>query len=249
MPRACRFRTGAKTIADPINTTVVAAKVGDAVKSWPLWLLVAVALGLTTLALVPAFRALVPAPYAPFLWFAVLMAWIVVATKSASHLPASWTAREAHRAAQMKFFATPIESQSFWAIAKQTDGSYITQITVRCMVKNRTSEPLHLLKAKLIRPKLNGEELPGLVTMQTADSNMHGTAYVSGYHIPAGLTLPASATILHRGVPNQRSGTLAAVVEFHDADANRVRMPIVLNMASPPGPPKARWLDRFGQRR
>lgn len=236
-------------IADPINTTGVAAKVGDAVKNWPLWLLVAVALGLTTLALVPAFRALVPAPYAPLLWFAALMAWIVVGTKSASHLPAWWSAREAQRAAQMKFVATPIESQSLWGIAKQPDGSYVTQITVRCMVKNRTGEPLHLLKAKLIKPKINGEELPGLVTMQAPDSNMHGTAYVSGYNIPAGQTLPASATILHRGMPNQRSGTLTATVEFQDADANRVRIPIVLNMASPPGPARSNWLDRLGLRR
>jgi hypothetical protein len=236
-------------IADPISTTGIAAKVGDAVKSWPLWLLVAVALGFTTLALVPAFRALVPVPYAPFLWFAALTAWIVVATKGASHLLAWWSGREAHRAAQMKFVATPIESQSFWAIAKQPDGSYVTQISVRCMVKNRTGEPLHLLKAKLVRPKISSEELPGLVTMQAPDSNMHGTAYVAGYNIPAGQTLPASATLLHRGMPNQRSGTLAAVVEFRDADMNRVRMPIVLNMASPPGPAQSNWLHRLGLRR
>ena len=235
-------------IADPINTAGIAAKVGDAVKSWPLWSWVAVALGLTALALAPPFRALVPAPYAPFLWFAVLMGWIVVATKSASHLPAWQSGREAHRTAQMNFVVTPIESQSFWAIAKQTDGSYVTQITVRCMVKNRTDEPLHLLKAKLMRPKISGEELPGLVTMQAPDSNMHGTAYVSGYNIPAGHTLPASATILHRGMPKQRSGTMTATIEFHDADTNRVRMPIVLNMASPPGPVRSDWLARFGLR-
>jgi hypothetical protein len=145
----------------------------------------------------------------------------------------------------MKFVATPIESQSFWAIAKQTDGSYVTQITVRCMVKNRTGEPLHLLKAKLIRPKINGEELAGFVTMQAPDSKMHGTAYVSGYNIPAGHTLPASATILHRGMPKQRSGTLTATIEFQDADTNRVRIQIVLNMASSPGPARSNWLDRL----
>jgi hypothetical protein len=199
-------------IADPINATGIAAKVGDAVKSWPLWLLVAVSLGLTTLALAPPFRSLVPAPYAPFLWFVTLMAWIVVATKSTSHLPAWWFGREARRAAQMKFVVTPIESQSFWAISKQADGSHVTQIAVRCMVKNRMGEPLHLLKAKIAKPKINGEELPGLVTMQAPDSHMHGTAYVSGYNVPAGQTLPASATLLHRGMPNQRSGTLAAVI-------------------------------------
>ncbi len=246
MLRVCRSRVGAKMIADPINTTGIAAKVGNAIKGWPLWLLVAVALGLTALAFVPAFGALVPAPYTPLLWFAVLMAWIVVATKSVSHLPAWWSGREARHAAQMKFVATPIEHQSFWAIAKQADGSYTTQVCVRCMVKNRMGEPLHLLKAKIIKPKIIGEELPGLVTMQAPDSNMHGTAHVSGYNIPAGMTLPASATILFRGMPNQRSGPMAAVIEFQDADMNRTRMPIMLNMASPPGPARSSWLHRVG---
>lgn len=235
-------------IADPINATGVVAKMGNSIKSWPLWLLVAVALGFTTLVLIPAFRALVPVRYALFLWFAALMSWIVVVAKSVSHLPAWWSAGEAHRAAQLKFFATPIENQSFWAIAKQLDGSYVTQVSVRCMVKNRSAEPLHLMKAKLVRPKINGEELPGLVTMQAPDSNMHGTAYVSGYNIPAGQTLPASATILHRGMPNQRSGTMTATIEFQDADANHLRMLVALTMASPPGPPRTNWLDRFGLR-
>lgn len=236
-------------ITDPINTTGVAAKVGDAVKSWPLWLLAAVALGLTTLALVPTFRALVPTSYAQYLGFVALMAWIVVVAKSVSHLPAWWSRREAHRDARMKFVATPIESQSFWAINKQTDGSYITQIAVRCMVKNRTGEPLYLLKAKIVRPKINGEELPGLVTMQAPDSNMHGTAHVSGHNIPAGQTLPVSAMIFHRDMPTQRGGTMVAVIEFQDADMNRVRMPIALSMASSPGPTKPIWLDRLGLRR
>lgn len=146
----------------------------------------------------------------------------------------------------MKFVTSPIESQSFWAIAKQADGSFTTQVSVRCMVKNRTGEPLHLLKAKIIKPKVRGEELPGLVAMQAPDSHIYGTAHVSGYNIPAGETLPAAATLLYRGMPDQRSGTLAAVIEFQDADMNRVRMPIALKMASPPGPARSNWRDSLG---
>jgi hypothetical protein len=236
-------------VADPISTTGVVARIGDAIKSWPLWLLVTVALGLTTLMLIPEFRGMVAAPYAPLFSFAALMAWIAVASKGASHVPNWWSTREAHRAAQLKFVATPIESQSFWAIAKQPDGSFGTQISVRFMVKNRTGEPLHLLKARLLRPKINGEELPGMVTMQHPSSSMYGTAYRSGYNIPAGQTLPASATILYRSMPSQRSGILAATVEFQDADMNRARMPIALNMAGPPGPVRSSWLHQFKPQR
>jgi hypothetical protein len=44
-----------------------------------------------------------------------------------------------------------------------------------------------------------GEELPGLLTLRALDSNMHGTASVSGHFVPPKATLPASATILIRG--------------------------------------------------
>ncbi len=104
------------------------------------------------------------------------------------------------------------------------------------------------MKAKVLRPKIVGEELPGLVTMQAPGSNLHGTAHVSGYNIPADGTLAASATMLFRGMPRQRSGRLAVQVEFQDADANRVTVPMTLAMIGPPAPPIQPWLGHFMRR-
>jgi hypothetical protein len=73
-----------------------------------------------------------------------------------------------------------------------------------------------------------GEELPGLLTLRALDSNMHGTASVSGHFVPPKATLPASATILIRGMPKQKSGAMQAVIEFADANGHSERLDLKL---------------------
>ncbi len=124
---------------DPLGATAAATKLGDTVKGWPLWLFLAIALGLTVFVVVPPFIALAPGSYRAAVSFAAVMAWILAAAKGASYVPGLLATRRAYRAAQVKFVVTPVEDQSIWGIAKQQDGAYVTQITVRCMVKNRTA--------------------------------------------------------------------------------------------------------------
>ena len=81
---------------------------------------------------------------------------------------------------------------------KQKDGSTVTQVSGHFLVSNRTDERLYLTTARLLRPKVRGEELPGLLTVRALDSSMHGTASVSGHFVPPKVTLPVSATILIR---------------------------------------------------
>jgi len=64
--------------------------------------------------------------------------------------------------------------------------------------------------------------------MQAPDSDIHGTAYVSGHFIPPGATTPVVALILIRGVPKQKSGTLSAILEVADAHAHKEQVPLKL---------------------
>jgi hypothetical protein len=59
------------------------------------------------------------------------------------------------------------------------------------------------------------------------DDRTNSTAAVSGSHIPAGATLPVSCVIMMRGIPKQRSGRLAAIIEIKDADGHRQRVKVV----------------------
>lgn len=211
-------------------------KVAEAVKDWPLWFFVGVALSLSVFCVVPEFRELVSLSIRTDVLFATAVAWILVASRAATPTVRAWLAWRAALEARIKFVVTPIEHQCFWGVSKQIDGSYVTQVSGHFMVKNRTSSPVHLMTARLIRPRIKGEILPGRLTMQATNSRMHGTAHVSGHSVPPQSTLPVAATILIRGVPKQKAGIMAATIEMTDADANKERVRLQIKCINAPAP-------------
>ena len=214
---------------EPVSTTTGAwARIADALKDWPFWLCVALALSLTALVLTPRFYTLLRPTAGTAVQFAAVVAWVLAVCGAAAPIAAAFRAYRAKAEARTKFVVTPIEQQCVWGVAKQSDGSFVTQVTGHFLVKNRTSENLYLVTSKLIRPKIKGEVLPGLLTMQAPDSDIHGTACVSGHFIPSGATIPVVALILIRGVPKQKSGTWSAILEVADANAHKQRVPLKL---------------------
>jgi hypothetical protein len=221
---------------EPASTVGAWAKITEAVKDWPLWLFVGVALSLSLFLGVPDFRGLVSPSVMTGVMFAAAVAWILTASRAVAQTFLAWRAWQAASEARVKFVVTPIEQQCFWGVSKQVDGSFVTQVTGRFMVKNRTASPLYLMTVRLLRPRIRGEILPGLLTMQAIDSNMHGTAHVSGHFIPPQYTLPVSTTILIRGVPKQKSGMMDATIEIADADANKGRVRLKIRCIMPESP-------------
>jgi hypothetical protein len=69
--------------------------------------------------------------------------------------------------------------------------------------------------------------------MRAVDSNMHGTAHVSGHAVPPHQTLPVSMTILVRGAPRQKAGMMDAIIEMADADANKERVRLRIRCIEP----------------
>jgi hypothetical protein len=204
------------------------ARVLDSVRNWPLWLLFAIALSLTVLVAVPDFRALASPATANALVYATIVAWIFVLARAAKPITDVVRTYLHNREHSRYFLVTPIEGQCHWSVSKQSDGSYVTQVAVHCMVKNRSAEPVHVMKARVIKPRIRGEVLPGLVLTRSQAANLFGTPHISGYFIGAGQTIPVSCTILIRGVPRQRSGPMQTKIEFEDADGHRERVKVRL---------------------
>jgi hypothetical protein len=192
-----------------------------------LWLFTAIAL--TLFSAVPDFRQLVAPATAHAIAFGAVAAWIFTGCRAVAPGFQAFQAYRATSDAQIRFVVTPIDHQCTWATAKQEDGSIVTQVSGHFLVSNRTDERLYLTTARLLRPKIRGKELAGLLTMRALDSNMHGTASVSGHFVPPKATLPASATILIRGMPRQIAGVMHAVVEFADADGYKERVNLKLD--------------------
>jgi len=69
------------------------------------------------------------------------------------------------------------------------------------VVKNRTAEPLGLTHVRLVKPKIHGEIVHEEVIVRAVGRNIYGTAAHSGHLIPPKVSLPASASVMIRGVP------------------------------------------------
>lgn len=105
------------------------------------------------------------------------------------------------RDGRRRFYLSAEPQQSFWSSAKQADDSIVTQVVVRFIAKNLTSEPLGLARARLITPRIHGEIVHEDVGVRAVNSNIYGDAAHSGHVIPPRMSLPATASVMVRGVP------------------------------------------------
>ena len=236
-------------MVEPTTSVSAWSKIGAALKDWPLWLLAGAAASATVFVLVPPFRGSVNATTLPLVYFAAVALWILSAFRAIAPAVQVTQVFRRSREAGVSFVVTPVPEQCAWGITRQADGSLVTQISGHFMVRNRTGEPLYLMRAEVKKPTIKGDVLTSLVLVRAPSGPMHGTAHVSGHHVPPRATLPASLTLLIRGAPRQTSGTLDATLALTDADGHHQRVrtnfrfigpqpsatPIAL--PSPPSPP------------
>ena len=210
-------------------TTRLGTRLLSTMKNWPLWSLFAVALSLGVVLAVPDFREVVVPSGAVALTCAVVVAWIFVLTRAIQPTLNLVSRYRYGREQARRFVVTPLDQQCHWSIARQLDGSYITQFAAHFLIKNRLSVPLYPTDARLIKPKVRGELMPSpTLFIGTLDDRTYGTGAVSGNHIPPGATLPVSCVIMMRGVPKQRSGRLPAIIEIKDTEGHGERAKVVL---------------------
>ncbi len=151
-------------------------------------------------------------------------AWIFVLTRAAKPITEAVLTYLRYREQNRYFLVTPVEGQCHLGVSKQPDGSRITQVAVHCVVKNRSTQPVHVMKARIVSLKSKA----GLVVTRAQNANVLGTPHISGNFIGAWQTLPVSCTILARDEPRQRSGPMRATIEIEDADGHREGVKVLL---------------------
>ena len=132
-----------------------------------------------------------------------------------------------------RFHLTAVPQQSHWSSAKQADDSIVTQVATRLLVKNRTPDPLALVRSRLVSPKIRGEIVHDDVSVRSVDENIYGTAH-SGYVVPPGMSLPASALIMIRGVPRRKLGKqVRATIGVTDDEGHEQKVVVDMLVLSP----------------
>jgi hypothetical protein len=171
-------------------------------------------------------------------WFPSLPDWVIPAAtfgslvcgclalaSIASAISSYVVAYHKQQEARRTFHLTPIPHQCHWGVSTQPDGTVVTQVAAHFLAKNRTDAPLHLLRARLLKPKIAGEVLQDLVIIRVERGREYGTDYAAGSNvhprnIPPRGTLPISIMILIRGAPMKRSGMIAAILAISDDEGN-----------------------------
>ena len=203
----------------------------NVLKDTPLWLLIGLAAFLLLFPVFAGANDLLASPWLGWLRIAGILFAILAACRAGNALVpdmrAWWNDRDDRRTLHL----TLNDNQSFWHVAKQPNNSMVTQLALRCMAKNRTSAPVHLLKARVIRPKFRGDILTDLVLVRHVHRNVYGSAEVTGSHIPANGVLPVTVTILIRGTPKQKGGKLKTVIGIADENGNETRATFYLRNA------------------
>lgn len=191
-----------------------ATKALAVLKDLPLWLLCGLAVAAGILLRIPS---LVTPPIRPWLIAGGITLGVLAVARAIAMLFEQKPVWKKLRDERRRFYVAPEPQQSFWSSAKQADDSIVTQVVARLTVKNRTEEPLGLLHVRLVKPIVRGEVIHEDVTIRAADRNIYGSAAHSGYLIPPKMILPASASIMIRGIPwREPKGEVAVKIAISD---------------------------------
>ena len=185
----------------PGEGAATAAKILAVIKELPLWLFAGLTLSASALLFFPGIASAVPASAKPWIIMTGVGSAGLAITRAAAIVLETvshwWLGRRSAR----KFHITADPQGSFWHSSKQPDGSVMTQISARFLVKNLTDDPLAVVSVRLVKPRLRGEVVSSDVSTRAADRNIYGRALQSGYVIPPKVSLPASAHMMIRSVP------------------------------------------------
>jgi hypothetical protein len=203
-----------------------------AIKDAPLWMLTATTAVLVVFLLVPSFNAAVSPNVRTWVAVGATAFGIFALSRFGSLCLVAWKAYQLAQQANKRFHLTPVLQRCHWGTTRQQDQSVITQISAELTAKNLKPGPLHLLTAKLVKPRIRGEITNSMLLVHDPGrGGVFGSAQVSGTYIPGNTVRQGAITILIRGLPRQKPGKirpLRAVLAVADAAGNQQRIKLEL---------------------
>lgn len=211
------------------------AKFVDAIKDLPVWMFMAFASAAALLLFVPQINAELPKEYRPWLVVCIVVFGVLSIFKWLDILAGALRNWRSERKAGKKFHMTPVTQHCWWSVAKQPDGSFVTQIVADFAVKNQSANPVGLMRARIIKPTIRGKVIHDMITVREQRGRMHGTAYVSDYRIAPGTSLPARVMVMITGKPRSSEyEDLLVVFGVSDEDGREQRINVVCRAMQKP---------------
>jgi hypothetical protein len=187
----------------PAHDPSTYAKIVGVIKDLPLWIFMAFAVASAILLFVPQINVDLPTDFKPWLILSVVEFGVMSVFKWIELIAGAVHSWRVARKGSKTFHMTPVTQHCWWAVAKQVDGSFVTQIVADFSVKNQSIAPVGLMRARVIKPSISGKVIHDMITVREQRGRMHGTAYVSDYRIAPGTALPARVMVMIVGKPRE----------------------------------------------
>lgn len=214
-------------------------------RTLPVWMLGGLAVAGYALLYVPAFGGIDPttfrAQWGVWVWVEALTFSILTLARGFDAAFSAYRARRMAAEGRRVLRLVQRHRQCWWHLAKQQDDSYVSQIALDVEAANLTDYPVRIVKARLIRPKSNGELLNAEV-MLPAD----GSPYHSDKHtVPPHGTVTASLHMMIRGAVASQGQHLIATIGITDQFGDEYRLNHVKIPTHDPVLPRPPWNIRL----
>jgi hypothetical protein len=210
------------------DVSASAGRLLGVLKNLPLWMFAGIAGASLLVLLVPplfgikldAFRD----QYGPWLWVVFAFSGFLTLTRAVDLL----VEHRIDAKKRLPFHVTPVDNHCRWGVSKQSDGTYVTNLDVHLMVKNKTDHTLSILTAKLLRPRMRGVVAQTPILILNPSTATYGSAHGSGNFIDAHDTAPGHFSALSRGVFGIRGKPLKIVLLVGDDEGNTQRVKLTV---------------------
>ena len=162
--------------------------------------------------------------FAAIAWLALILFGLLFVFQSVNATWSWWrNSRAGEKAGELppqpqkakRFHITVIDSQCWWGQSKQPDGNMGLQLYAIFIIKNLTDQPLNLLKARVVEPKIEG-----FVIMDTMISE--------GSLIPPGISNRVPVHILIIRKEPYAGGHFDALIAVQDDEGNEETAKVTL---------------------
>jgi hypothetical protein len=196
--------------------TSAIASLLSTVRALPVWMLAGLAAAGYAVLFGPAFGRIDPASFrnqwGVWVWIEALTFSALALARASDLAMSAYHKRRKTGEANRILRLVPRHHQCWWHLAKQQDDSFVSQIALDVEAANLTDRPVRIVKVQLIRPKIKGELLHGIVTLPKAGSPYHSDRHA----VPPHDTVTASLHILVRGALGKQGDSIRVTFGITD---------------------------------
>ncbi|MDI1347131.1 MAG: hypothetical protein PSV22_24030 [Pseudolabrys sp.] len=217
----------------------------NVLRTLQLWVLTGLALAGYAVLFLPAFGGVDVIPFrrewGVWVWVEAVTFTVLAVTRGVDAAVRAYRAYRQRIIGKPSLRLVPRHRQNWWHLAKQKDGSFITQISMDVEVANLTDLPVRLVKARLIHPRSKGLLVSSDVTLPQEGSPYHSDKHV----VPPQDSATASVHLMARGALVTQSKTMKVTIGITDQFGYEYRLKRILVPSHDPVPIKDPFVKRL----